>query len=111
MPHADIKYSADLAFDGPAMYQAIESTILSHDSGAGDCKCRSYPTDQASHTHILVEVSMLTKPHRDKAFTLALRDDLEKAIKAQLAQACFFSLALSYTDDIYLTNFHEGANK
>ena len=68
MPHADLKYSPDLSFDPQAMFTAIEQTILAHDSGSGDCKCRSYPAEASNHTHLLIEISMLSKPHRDEAF-------------------------------------------
>lgn len=106
MPHADLRYSADLTFSTERMFDAIEQTILKHDDGAGETKCRAYPTAQFNHTHLLVDVAMLPKAHRDKAFLCALRDDLEHAIKAQLIQACAFSLAIRLNDDIYITNMH-----
>lgn len=107
MPHADLKYSSDLEFDAPEVLRAIEATINAHDSGAGVCKGRAYPAAVFHHTHLLVEVSLLTKPHRDAAFTRALRDDLEKAVKAHLRQRCYFSMAIHYSDDTYLTNVFE----
>ena len=107
MPHAELKYSSDLNIDANAILQTIETTIQSHDS-AGACKGRAYPTDQFNHTHILVDISMLTKPHRDKPFTAALIADLEHAIKAQIHQPCAFSLMLTYTGDTYITNMHKG---
>jgi hypothetical protein len=105
MPHAELKYSSDLNIDANAILQMIETTIQSHDN-AGACKGRAYPADQFNHTHLLVEISMLTKPHRDKAFTTALIADLEQAIKAQINQSCAFSLMLNYTGDTYITNMH-----
>ncbi len=106
MPHAELRYSADLTFSMDRLSEAIEMTVLTHDPGAGETKCRAYPATQFHHTHMLVDVAMLPKPHRDKAFLEALRDDLERAIKAQLAQPCAFSLALRLNDEIYITNMH-----
>lgn len=106
MPHAELKYSDDLAIDTDSVFEAIENTILAHDSGSGDCKCRAYPTDQYRHTHVLVTVSMLTKAHRDAAFTENLMQDLESAVKKHLDQDCFFSLSLDYSSDYYVTNEH-----
>ena len=37
------------------MFTAIEHTILAHDSGSGDCKCRSYSAEASNHTHLLIE--------------------------------------------------------
>ena len=107
MPHADLKYSADLRFDVNAMFETIESTILAHDAGAGECKCRAYPCEQTNYTHLLVSVVMLRKPHRDTAFMAALLHDLEETIKAQLSQNCRFSLGIEFSSDSYVTNAFE----
>lgn len=103
MPHADIKYSSDLKFDPHAMLGRIEGIINQIDGGAGACKGRAYPADVFHHTHILVEVSLLPKPHRDAAFMQRLSDALEADIKSQLTQPCKFSLALNFSGDTYVT--------
>ena len=107
MPHADLKYSPDLSFDPQAMFEAIKQTILAYDSGSGDCKCRSYPAEAGNHTHLLIEISMLSKPHRDAGFTRAQRDTIAAAVKKQLQQSCYISLAVIYSDAMYLTDRHE----
>ena len=107
MPHADLKYSPDLSFDPQAMFTAIEHTILAHDSTSGNCKCRSYPAEASNHTHLLIEISMLTKTHRDANFTRALRDAVAAAVKNHLQQSCYTSLAITYSDAMYLTDRHE----
>ena len=106
MPHAELKYSNDLDINAKAILETIEATIQNHDAGSGDCKGRAYPTDQFHHTHMLVSISMLTKPHRDKAFTDALISDLENAVKALIPQSCFFSLVIDESGDTYITNRH-----
>ena len=108
MPHAELKYSSDLEIDAKAILAEIEAAILEHDSGAGACKGRAYPADQFHHTHIAINVALLTKPHRDEAFSKALLADLETRIKAQLPQPCEFSLGLSYSTPFYVTCFHAG---
>ena len=107
MPHADLKYSPDLSFDPQAMFATIEHIILAHDSASGDCKCLSYPAEASNHTHLLIEISMLTKPHRDVNFTRALRDAVAAAVKNHLQQSCYISLAIRYSDAMYLTDRHE----
>jgi len=106
MPHAEIKYTTDLELDSEEILSVIEATILRHDDGSGECKGRAYPTDEYRHTHILVSISMLQKPHRDGTFTKALLGDLEKNIKACLTQSCRFSLSLNYNLKNYITNEH-----
>jgi hypothetical protein len=106
MPHAELKYSADLEIDAQAIFKTIEDTINEHDAGSGQCKCRAYPSAEFHHTHILISISMLPKPHRDDAFTEALINDLETKIKSRLEQNFFFSLLLEYSLKTYVTNEH-----
>lgn len=108
MPHAELSYSADLEIDAPAILKRIEDVIQSHDAGSGACKGRAYPAAEFHHSHILVSLSLLTKSHRDEAFTRALMADIETAVKQMITPACFFSLSLSYSDAHYVTNFHAG---
>tara|TARA_B110000093_G_scaffold129644_1_gene138554 strand:- start:227 stop:532 length:306 start_codon:yes stop_codon:yes gene_type:complete len=86
------KILAQLAIEPQKVFAAIEDTINAHDSDAGYSKCRSYPAKNSNHTHLLIEVSMLTKPHRNHDFTIALRDAIETAVKVHLHQRCYFSL-------------------
>ena len=104
MPHAEIKYSSDLSIDTDAMFDLIERILNEHDSSSGACKCRAYPTDLFKHTHILFEVSILPKPHRDEAFVQALVIDLEKQLKGMIGQRCYFSLAVEFSGAGYVTN-------
>ncbi len=104
MPHAELKYSSNLGIDARNILRLIEKLINDHDPKAGACKGRAYPTDIYHHTHLLVEISMLPKPHRDAAFTAKLRDDLERSIKACLIKRCKFSLAIIFSDQNYITN-------
>jgi hypothetical protein len=104
MPHADLKYSSDLNFDAAEMLRSIEATIQAHDAGSGECKGRAYPSDVFHHSHLIVEVSLLPKAHRDQAFLDALGRDLEHCIKGFLSQPCMFSLALNFGGAAYITN-------
>jgi len=106
MPHAEIKCSSDLDIHFEKLFAGIESTINQHDSSAGECKGRAYPTTLYKHSHILITISMLTKPHRDEVFTKNLSNALEVEIKKHLNQDCFFSLLLKYNLVQYVTNRH-----
>lgn len=107
MPHAELKYSEDLSFDADALLAAIEDTINRHDPAAGECKCRAYPAARFRHTHMLVAITMLAKPNRNAAFTAAVMEDLEQAIKAHLKQRCLFSLLVEYSPSTYVTKEHD----
>ena len=107
MHHAELKYSSDLAINVAAKLADIEQTTLRHDARSGDCKGRAYPTDQYHHSHLILKISMLPKPHRDETFTAALMQDLEQLVKARIPQSCGFSFALEYNRAAYVTNFHE----
>ncbi len=107
MPHAELKYSADLDIDATAILAAIEQVILEHDPGAGACKGRAYPTQQWHHSHVTISVALLTKPHRNEAFSQALLTALEHRVKARISVPCEFSLGLTYSTPFYVTNRHE----
>jgi len=106
MPHAELKFSTDLEIDAVAILAEIEKIILEHDSGAGACKGRGYPTSHYHHSHVTISVALLTKPHRDEAFSQALLADLENRIKALISAPCEFSLGLTYSTPFYVTNQH-----
>ncbi len=104
MPHAEISYSSDLSIDAHAMLQRIEDILGQHDPESGACKGRAYPAETFLHTHILIRISMLSKPIRDAAFTARLLSDLETNLKSFLSRDCYFSLAIDYSGPTYLTN-------
>lgn len=106
MPHAELKFSSDLDIDAEAVLKEIEQVILTHDGGAGACKGRAYPCDHFHHTHCLVELSLLSKPHRGAEFTKALLRDIEACLKRNLKQACALSYGIKYSDDYYVTGMH-----
>ncbi|WP_127112349.1 hypothetical protein [Shimia sediminis] len=107
MPHAELKYSDNLKIDAVALLREIEQVILRHDASAGECKGRGYPTEIYHHTHLLLDISMLTKPHRDAGFTKALLADLEATLHAHLSQRCFISFGIHYSDKNYVTTSHQ----
>ena len=104
MPHADLKYSADMEFDARAMLQGIEDVLNALDPEAGKCKGRAYPAEVFLHRHLLVEVHMLAKPMRDAAFTARAMAALEAEIKRHVSQACEFSLKILYAPSTYITH-------
>lgn len=106
MPHAEIKHSADLKIDATTILAEIETVILEHDARAGACKGRAYPAEHYHHSHVTISVALLTKPHRDEAFSRALLSALERRIKALISEPCEFSLGLSYSTPFYVTNRH-----
>ena len=111
MPHAELKYSSDLNIDAEAILAEVESVIQRHDAGSGACKGRAYPTDIFHHSHLILEVSVLPKAHRDAEFMNSLLADLEAAVKAKIAQPCAFSAQLTFSGDYYVTNQHDGSRR
>ncbi|MBU2981840.1 hypothetical protein KO498_08430 [Lentibacter algarum] len=103
MPHADLKYSNDLELDAPQLLAEVEALILRHDDGAGACKGRAYPSKAFHHSHALLEVAVLRKPHRDAAFMNALLDDLTALLQSYLPSGCACSVALNFSSDYYFT--------
>lgn len=106
MPHVEIKYSDNLQIDSKEVFDVIEAIINKKDASAGVCKSRAYPCLEYKYSHILITISLLTKPHRDEAFTLALSSELQQAIKSHLKQSVYFSLNIEYSQAYYTTNVH-----
>ena len=104
MPHAEIKYSADLSLDTDLIFDLIERVLNGHDSSSGVCKGRAYPASSFRHTHVLFEINILRKPHRDEAFVQGLVEDLERQLKGVIGQSCYFSLAVDFSPVGYVTN-------
>ena len=103
MPQADLKYSGDVKFDTIKLLADIEALILRHDSGAGACKGRAYPAQAFHHSHVLLEVGVLDKPHRDKAFMQALLDDLTALLDAALPKGTERAVSLKFALEHYET--------
>lgn len=103
MPHVEIKYSNDVEFSVNGLFEAIETTINELDSSAGVCKSRAYPAVNYKHTHIMIDIWLLPKPHRDQAFNQLLLEELQKVIRNQISENCYVSLQLYYRDTNYRT--------
>ncbi|WP_298261500.1 hypothetical protein [uncultured Litoreibacter sp.] len=108
MPHAEIKYSADLTLDTQAMMALIETTIANHDSGAGAVKSRAFQVGDYKHSHVIINITLLPKAHRDADFMNALMGDLSAGLKGVVDQPCAFSLELSFNGPYYHTAYLAG---
>ncbi len=109
MPHAEIKYSSDMTLDTQAMMGLIETTIANHDTGAGAVKSRAYRIEDFRHTHVIINITVLPKAHRDADFMTALLADLSAGLKSIVDQPCAFSLELSFNGPYYHTDNLQGA--
>ena len=103
MPQADLKYSTDLEFDTAEVLRGIEGIIARHDDGAGACKGRAYPAAVYHHSHVLLELTVLQKPHRDKAFCDALVADLVGFIEGYLPSGTERAVELHFASPRYVT--------
>ena len=106
MPHVELKYSDNLQMNSNKIFDAVEKVINNSDPSAGECKSRAYRCSEYKYSHLLVTISLLSKPHRDKAFTQNLSVDLEREIKNFLKQSLYFSLNIEYSLEYYTTNIH-----
>lgn len=103
MPHLEIKYSADIDFDIEVLFDQIESAINQLDPSAGVCKSRAYPAKSYKYSHVMIEVWLLPKQHRNHVFTQALLKELKDRVKKQIINDCYVSVQLYYRDINYTT--------
>lgn len=103
MPQADFRYSPDIQIDAEKLLSDVELLILRHDQGAGACKGRAYRADLAHHSHALLSVMVLNKPHRDNAFMNALLQDLTALLDDYLPSGTERAVSLSFSSGFYST--------
>ncbi|NIZ13663.1 hypothetical protein [Phaeobacter sp. HF9A] len=103
MPQADLYYSADLALDGARLLATVETVIQTSDSSAGACKGRAFAVEVTHHRHVLLQVALLEKPHRDSAFLTALQNELARQIAPQLPESCGLGIELRFLSPQYLS--------
>ena len=103
MPHLEIKYSNDIDLDVNVLFEGIEALINVLDPSAGVCKSRAYPSLNFRNSHVMVDLWLLPKPHRDSAFTQSLLNGIKGCVMKQIPKSCYVSLQLYYRDANYLT--------
>lgn len=101
MPQADLSYSAQIAIDPMAVLTTIEAVIHANDSSSGDCKGRAHPCVQTHHTHVLLRLRMLDKPHRDAAFMQTLLTALQTALRPMLPAPCILGIEIGFLEQHY----------
>lgn len=101
MPQADLSYSSQIALDPAAVLATIEAVISAQDSGAGACKGRAHPLETTHHTHVLLRLRMLDKPHRDDAFMQTLLVALQTALRPLVPAPCILGIELGFLQRHY----------
>lgn len=87
----------------------IGDTINAQNSAMGAGKPGSHHAQNSNHSHLLIKVSMLAKPYRDRDFIVEIRNATEPTVKAHLQQPHYFSLSISFFDYLQITNKYAGS--
>ena len=103
MPQVDLKYSSDITLDTKTLFEKIETTINTLDSSTGICKCRAYPAKEHLHTHMIVKIYLLRKPHRDEVFMKNCLAALETAVSPLIPSNTHYAIELLFSRPYYLT--------
>ncbi len=103
MPQADLYITADQNLAPAAALAAVEKAILEFDSGAGACKGRAHGVAQYHHSHVLLKISMLKKPHRDAAYATELGLRLAAVLAASGQVTSPINVHISFDLDHYTT--------
>lgn len=104
MPHVEIKHSNDVQVINKEFFIEIERIINALDFSAGACKTRSYPATKYLHTHCMIEVYLLSKPHRNETFSKNLIQKLQEAISPMFTEDTWLSICINYRNTGYFTN-------
>lgn len=101
MPQADLSFSSEISFDASAVLVKIEEVIAAHDATSGACKGRAHALDVTHHTHVLLRLRMLKKPHRDDAFMQTLLATLQTALRPMIPAPCILGIELGFLEHHY----------
>ena len=101
MPQADLSYSAQIALDPAIILAKIEEVISAYDGNAGDCKGRAFAVENTHHSHILLRLRMLRKPHRDDTFMQGLLAALQTELRSHIPSPCILGIELGFLETHY----------
>ena len=110
MPHADIKYTADIQIDVKTLMSDIEDIILDLDPTSGACKGRALKVDDYHHSHINIEIRLFATKNRDIDLLNELINRIDTRAKSFLKKAAHVTVKLEFTPLTYLTCFYDPAN-
>lgn len=96
MPQADLYYSSDQTLDSARLLAEIEDTIHAFDDSSGLCKGRAHAVSTYHHSHILLRLSMLPKPHRDDNFAWELGERLAALLQGNAKAPCAVNVLIRY---------------
>ncbi len=109
MPQVELKFSNDITLDVRKIFKSIEQEINKLDDSAGACKSRAYPIAHFLHTHVLMSVSVLQKPHRDELFMNTCLKQLEAILEATVPNGCYYAVDLFFSGNYYSTHQKSGS--
>lgn len=107
MPQADLYYSEDLNIDAKALLGQLEAVIWEKDAGSGECKGRAHPVQAYHHTHVLLVLKMMDRPHRTEAFLTDLSDRIAKILGHGINQPCALSVSVEFLPKVYISELHK----
>ena len=110
MPHADIKYTADIQIDLKTLMSDIEEIILDLDPTSGACKGRALKVDEYHHSHTNIEIRLFAAKNRDIDLLHELINRFNSRTKSFLKKAAHVTVKLEFTPLTYLTGFYDPAN-
>lgn len=101
MPQADLHYTADQSLNAPALLAEIERIIHANDDTSGYCKGRGHRIEAFHHSHLLLRLSMLPKPHRDADYARDLGAKLATALQTQATAPCAVNVQIRFDLEHY----------
>lgn len=96
MPQADLFFTADKPLHAREILAQIQGVIAGFDTTAGACKGRAHPISDYHHSHVLLRLSMLPKPHRDDAYAAELGRRLMELLKQHVAAPCIVNVQIRF---------------
>ncbi len=103
MPHLEIHLTKDIKVDLDVLFAAVETILNEFDQTAGVCKSRAYIAEYYKHSHVMINLYLLPKKHRDDAYSKNLLDHLKEYVRGYIPFDSYLSLQIYFRDEYYLT--------
>ena len=103
MPHLEIHLTKDIKVDLDALFAGVETILNEFDQTAGICKSRAYIAEYYKYSHVMINLYLLPKKHRDKAYFTNLLEQLKKYVMRCIPVDSYLSLQIYFRDEYYFT--------
>ncbi len=101
MPQAELNYTANIHLNAEEVLVEIERVISNFDPNAGACKGRAFKVSEYNHSHILLNLAVMPRPHRNSEWIDRLGNLLEQTLYEHIQEPCHLAIEIRFLSENY----------